>query len=255
MPETIPLQDSVVYGPIRSRRLGCSLGINVLPVSRKVCSSNCVYCQYGWTLPGGSAERLKRAPTLLGEIDGAFRRHAERSTPVDSITLAGNGEPTLHPDLMELIVGIKRLRDVYFPGAPVAILSDSTQIVRPQVRRALELLDARYMKFDAADDATWTRINSPLVGTTLQAVMAGLKRLPEIVLQSMFLQGAYDNTGKRHLETWIEVVGAIQPRSVQVYTVDRPTAAEGIRQVPHDKLQEIASRLTAATGVPAEVYD
>ncbi len=255
MPETIPLQDSVVYGPIHSRRLGHSLGINVLPMSRKVCSSNCVYCQYGWTLPGPSAERLTRAPELLAEIDEAFGRLRHEGTPVDCITLAGNGEPTLHPDLLTLVIGIQRLRDRDFPGAPVGILSDATQLTRPSVREALGLLEARYLKFDAADEATWKRINDPLGRTDFAAMVAALRAMPEIILQSMFIQGTYDNTDEPHLERWIAAVGSIRPRSVQVYTVDRGTAADGIAEVPRAVLQSIADRLTAATGIPADVFD
>ncbi|MBI4342128.1 MAG: radical SAM protein [Candidatus Omnitrophica bacterium] len=256
MPSTIPLQDATVYGPIRSRRFGHSLGINVLPVSHKVCSSNCVYCQYGWTLPGGaSTERLKRAPALLAEIAVAFARHAAAGTPVDCITLAGNGEPTLHPDLLELVVGIKRLRDRCFPSASVGILSDATQVAHPAVRQALAQCDARYLKFDAADEATWRRINQPLVAVEFQAMVAWLKTLPDIVLQSLFMQGSYDNTGEPHLRAWVAAVGEIRPRSVQVYTIDRGTAAPGILEVPRETLQAIADRLTASTGIPAEVFD
>ena len=256
MPSTIALQDSTVYGPIRSRRLGNSLGINLLPLSHKVCSSNCVYCQYGWTQPGGaSTERLKRAPALLAEITESFERHAAEGTAVDCITLAGNGEPTLHPDLLEIVVGIKRLRDRYFPSATLGILSDATQITRPAVRDALERCDARYMKFDAADEVTWRRINQPLVSVTFDAMVEALKTLSDIVLQCMFIQGSYDNTGEEHLRAWIEAVGKIKPSSVQVYTVDRGTAAPGILEVPRHTLQTIADRMTAATGIPAEVFD
>ena len=255
MPATIPLQDTVVYGPIHSRRLGYSLGINVLPVSRKVCSSNCVYCQYGWTLPGASSEPLKRAPELLAEIDEAFARCRQDGTPVDCITLAGNGEPTLHPDLLELVVGLKRLRDRDFPGASVGILSDATQLTRPRVREALALLDARYLKFDAADEAMWRRINDPLGRVEFRAMVDALRATPDVILQSMFIQGAYDNTGEPHLQRWVEVVASIRPRSAQVYTVDRGTAAEGIREVPRAELQAIADRLTAATNIPTEVFD
>src|SRR3989338_1611965 len=229
MPATIPLQDTVVYGPIHSRRLGNSLGINVMPVSHKVCSSNCVYCQYGWTMPGNaSGERLKRAAALLTEIEEAFRAHANAGTPVDCITLAGNGEPTLHPDLEELVAGIKRLRDQCFPRAGVGILTDATQITRPGVRRALALLDVRYMKFDAANEATWKRINLPLTNVSFSAIVEGLREMPDIILQSMFIQGSYDNTDAAHIARWVDAVGAIKPLSVQVYTIDRGTAAPGI---------------------------
>ena len=256
MPSTIPLQDTTVYGPIRSRRLGHSLGINLLPKDHKVCSSNCVYCQYGWTQPGGaSTERLKRAPVLLAEIAASFERHAAESTPVDCITLAGNGEPTLHPDLLEIVLGIKRLRDRHFPSASVGILSDATQILRPRVRQALEQCDARYLKFDAADGATWRRINQPLVAVEFAAMTEALATLDDIILQCMFIQGSYDNTGEPHLRAWVDAVRRIRPSSVQVYTIDRGTAAPGILEVSREALQAIADRMTAATGIPAEVFD
>ncbi len=256
MPDTIPLQETTVYGPIHSRRLGDSLGINVLPTSHKVCSSNCVYCQYSWTLPGNvSGQRLKRAPILLAEIEDAFRFHAAQQTPVDCITLAGNGEPTLHPDLVELVAGLKRLRDRYFPSAKVGILTDATQITRPRVREALALLDVRYMKFDAADEATWQRINLPLANVSFSAIIEALRAMPDIILQSMFIRGSYDNTDAAHIERWVQAVGTIKPLSVQVYTIDRGTAAPGILEVPRAQLQVIADRLTVATGIPADVFD
>jgi wyosine [tRNA(Phe)-imidazoG37] synthetase (radical SAM superfamily) len=137
----------------------------------------------------------------------------------------------------------------------VGILSDATQAARPRVRQALALLDVRYMKFDAADEATWKLINDPFGQTDFQGMIEALKQLPDIVLQSMFIQGSFDNTQEAHVRRWIEVVGSIKPRSVQVYTIDRGTAAEGITEVPRQTLQEIAERLTAATGIPADVYD
>ena len=251
----ISLQDSVVYGPVQSRRLGSSLGINPLPVSYKLCSSNCVYCQYGWTLPSHPTEAVKRAPELLALIEEAFQEHAERGTPVDCITLAGNGEPTLHPDLEELIAGIKRLRDRYFPFAKVGILSDATQAHRPEVGRALQQLDVRYMKLDAGDETTWRAINLPLGDADWTRMIEALKRLPDIVLQSLFIQGSYDNTDEQHIERWIGLVAALRPLSVQVYTVDRAPADAGVVKVPRERLETIAARLTARTGIPAEVYE
>jgi wyosine [tRNA(Phe)-imidazoG37] synthetase (radical SAM superfamily) len=255
MPTIIPLQDSVVYGPIRSRRLGSSLGLNILPTSHKACSSNCVYCQYGWTTTPKSPERLKRAAELLADIEASFAAHAREGTPVDCITFAGNGEPTIHPDFLQLAQGVLALRDRYFPSARVGVLSDATQVTKPSVRLALQLLDDRYMKFDAADEATWKRINQPLAPVDFAAMVQGLRELSNIVLQSMFVQGSYDNTDVRHVDAWVEAVRSINPRSVQVYTVDRGTAAEGITEVPRGQLQAIADRLTLATGIPTEVYD
>ena len=251
----ISLQDTVVYGPIQSRRLGSSLGINVLPLSHKVCSSNCVYCQYSWTPTEPSPERLKRAPELLDVIRQAFEETAEDGVAIDCITLAGNGEPTLHPDLEQLITGILHLRDRYLPWAKVGVLSDATQVHRPSVRRALVQLDVRYMKLDAGDEATWRRINLPLGEASWTRMIEGLKGLREIILQSMFLQGSYDNTHADHLDRWMALVADIRPLSVQVYTVDRAPADPGITKVPLEQLQALATRLTDRTGIPAEVFD
>lgn len=269
----ISLQDSVVYGPIQSRRLGSSLGINLLPLSYKLCSSNCVYCQYGWTPSQGiepvnpstslrvdperaeRVERIKRAAELLTLVEQAFQGLAEAGTPVDCITLAGNGEPTLHPDLEDVILGVKALRDRYFPHAKVGILSDGTQAHRPKVFRALQLLDARYMKLDAGDEETWRLIDKPLGDADWPRLLATLKQLPTIVLQSMFVQGRCDNTSEDQVNRWIDVVGDIKPLSVQVYTIDRAPADAGIVKVPLERLEAIAALLTQRTGIPVEVYD
>ena len=252
----ISLQDAVVYGPVKSRRLGNSLGINPLPLGYKLCSSNCVYCQYGWTYSDRTTpEPIKRAPELLAIIEEAFQELVEEETPIDCITLAGNGEPTLHPDLEEVVMGIKRLRDQYFPHAKVGILSDGTQVHRPKVRRALEQLDERYMKLDAGDEETWRLIDKPLGSANWKILIETLKSLPEIVLQCMFIQGSYDNTHDDHIDRWIALVSTIHPKSVQVYTIDRTTAAPGIEKVPHERLEAIANLLTERTNIPAEVYE
>lgn len=260
----ISLQDSVVYGPVKSRRLGSSLGINPLPLGYKLCSSNCVYCQYGWTpaaRPGlgrageHGAEPIKRAPELLAAIGESFEEFVRLGTAVDCVTLAGNGEPTLHPDLEELVIGLKALRDRCFPHAKVGILSDGTQAHRPKVFRALALLDARYMKLDGGDEETWRLIDKPLGEADWLRLLATLKRLPGIVLQSMFVQGSYDNTREDHVSRWIEVVSDIKPLSVQVYTIDRAPADADIVKVPLARLEQIAASLTSRTGILAEVYD
>jgi len=235
--------------------LGSSLGINPLPATHKVCSSNCVYCQYGWTTTAPSSERLKRAPELLDLIEEALHIIVQRAIPVDSITFAGNGEPTLHPDLEALVVGTRRLRDRYLPSASLGILSDATQLYRPAVRRALALLDRRYLKLDAGDEAMWRRINLPLGKTTWAQLIDGIKATPESILQSLFMQGSYDNTQEDHVERWIDLVGTLRPLSVQVYTVDRAPADAGVLEVPKSRLEAIASRLTTRTRIPADVYD
>ena len=251
----ISLQDSIVYGPIQSRRLGSSLGINLLPTSYKLCSSNCVYCQYGWTEPDAkTTETIRRAPELLEQMHDEFHAIAARKVAVDCLTLAGNGEPTQHPDLEAIVVGTKQLRDRWFPKAKVGILSDSTQIHRPRVFQALAALDERYMKLDAGDEATWRRINLPLGRADWPTMIDALKRLPQIVLQAMFVHGSHDNTEPAHIDRWVRLVGEIRPLSVHVYTVDRAPADAGITKVPAERLQAIADQLTSATGIAADVF-
>ncbi len=249
------LQDSVVYGPIHSRRLGCSLGINPLPVSYKFCDFDCVYCQYGWTPEKGNGEKLKRAPELLNEIEKSFQYHRRVGTPVKCITLAGNGEPTIHPDFAALVDGIINLRDSIFPDVKVGILTDSSQAHRPEIRATLEKLDDRYMKLDAGLRETIERINKPRGNFDFDRMVKALSQMSDIVVQSLFMWGSFDNTTEAELDAWIEKIKMIRPREVQVYTIDRGTADPGLRKVPVERLREIAQICQSATGVPSVVFD
>lgn len=250
-----PLQDSVVYGPIHSRRLGHSLGINPLPLSYKFCDFDCVYCQYGWTPDKGSGEKLKRAPQLLEEIQKSFAHHRQIKTPVDCITIAGNGEPTMHPDFLSIVSGLMKLRNEFYPRAKVGVLSDSSQADRPKIREALEMLDERYMKLDAGHAALHEKINKPRGDFDFERMVNALRGLRDIVIQSLFMQGTYDNTQPGDIDKWIETVGFIQPREVQVYTIDRRPADPGLRKVSVQRLQEIADMCHSMTGIRSIVYD
>jgi wyosine [tRNA(Phe)-imidazoG37] synthetase (radical SAM superfamily) len=255
-----PLQSGAVYGPIHSRRYGYSLGINPLPVSYKFCDFDCVYCQYGWTPRPGSpakktSERLKAADELLSEISQSFQAIISERTPVDVITIAGNGEPTLHPQFLKLVTGLLELRDRSFPGVRVGILSDSSQCHRPEVAQALEMLDERCMKLDAGDPETIELVNKPAGGFDFQRTIEALQKLRRVTIQSLFVQGSYDNTKPGQIDKWIEAVGFVAPQAVQVYTVDRPPADSGILAVPVNRLREIAEQCQSMTGVKTEVFD
>lgn len=255
-----PLQDGAVYGPIHSRRYGYSLGINPLPVTYKFCDFDCVYCQYGWTpRPGGKAkktdEKLKPLPQLLREIETSFQEMKLKKTPVDVITIAGNGEPTLYPEFLNLVKGLLQLRDHYYPKAPFGILSDSSQCHRPEIKQALELLDERCMKLDAGDQETIEKINRPLGGFDLKRTLEALKKLKDITVQSLFVQGSFDNTKPDQIDHWVQAVGFVRPKSVQVYTIDRPPADGGIQTVPITRLREIADLCKEKAGIEAEVFD
>ena len=249
-----PLQAGAVYGPIRSRRLGNSLGINPLPSTYKFCDFDCVYCQYGWTPEKGTGEKLKRAPELLVEIQKAFAKHQSDGTQIHCITFAGNGEPTVHPDFSELVKGVLGLRNQYFPNAKVGILSDSGQIHRPEIKQALEWLDERYMKLDAGIPELVKEINKPRGGFDYERMIVALSSLKDIVVQSLFMQGSHDNTKPEHLEAWVSAVKKINPREVQVYSIDRGPADPGLIQVSKEKLQEIAKFCQSKTGVKSVVF-
>ena len=252
-----PLQEGAVYGPIHSRRYGYSLGINPLPVTYKFCDFDCVYCQYGWTPRSGkkTSEKLKSIRELLSEVEASFQKAKLEKTPVDIITIAGNGEPTLYPEFLKLAVGLLKLRSQYYPEVPVGILSDSSQCHRPEIKEALEMLDERCMKLDAGDSDTVEQVNKPAGGFNLKRTVEALRQLREVTIQSLFVQGSYDNTQPQQIDHWVEAVGFVQPKAVQVYTVDRPPADRGIKAVSIARLREIGELCQSLTGVPTEVFD
>ena len=251
---TIPLQSSVVYGPIDSRRFGKSLGINLLPSDQKICSFDCLYCQYGET----AINKLGSFPDLghiHEEVQERLIKSKENKEGLSWIMIAGNGEPTLHPQFHEAVKLLLSLREAYAPAVPIGILSNSSTCHRPDIQDSLLKLDGRFMKLDAGDTHTFHAINRPISPSVWKEVIGGLYHLHRIVIQSMFVNGAFDNTTDKAVEDWIRAVQYIQPESVQVYTVDRPTADKGILAVPKEKLEAIANRLSDKAHVSAFVFD
>lgn len=251
---TIPLQNSVVYGPVDSRRLGHSLGINILPVDVKFCLSDCIYCQYGRTEPERmKGRKLPEAKELIREIEKGFAEFAAQRVRLDSITFSGNGEPTLHPEFSYLTERIKELRDQYFPSVPVSILTDASQIRRPKVREALKRLDVCYLKLDSGTEAMHQVINHPLSKIGLQTIVRYLKEMPAVILQSLFISAPVDNSAPEHVEKWAELVQAIKPKSVHIYTIARSSADPAILPASRERLLEIGKFLEEKTGIHSEV--
>jgi wyosine [tRNA(Phe)-imidazoG37] synthetase (radical SAM superfamily) len=255
---TIPLQQHIVYGPVRSRRFGRSLGINVLPIGLKVCNMNCAYCQYGWTRGQRmSAARLTRwpSPARVGAAVAARLRSAARDEEcLDRLTVAGHGEPTLHPDFEEIVERLVDIRDRLAPDLRLAVLSNSTTAAWPSVRRALGRFDDRYMKLDAGDPITCASVNGR--GSSIGPIVDALRQLPRVVVQAMFVsdgKGRVDNTTEGAIKEWLGAIDAIQPSRVQVYTIDRPPALESLRAVPMRRLREIAEGVRARD-IPADVF-
>jgi wyosine [tRNA(Phe)-imidazoG37] synthetase (radical SAM superfamily) len=250
---SIPLQAGVVYGPVRSRRLGRSLGINVLPRGTKTCNFNCCYCQYGWTPPaskGNGAGAWPSPVALAAAVDAALARDPR----VDRLTLAGNGEPTLYPMLGEVVGRLQEVRANRAPHARLAILSNSSTADEPRVAEALSRIDECYMKLDAGDDATLRAMNgSPVAFRRIVDALAGL---PGIVLQSMFVRDPgrrLDNTSTARLDRWLDAVVRIRPQAVHIYSIDREPAWYQLKSVPVEELRRIARRVERV-GIPALVF-
>jgi len=251
----LPLLHGIVYGPVRSRRLGRSLGINVLPRRTKACNMDCAYCQYGWThgREGGGPSRWPAPVRVEAAIAGRLHQAAANGELIDRLTVAGHGEPTLHPAFEEIAERVCRLRDRMAPEIRLAILSNSTTAGSLPVRRALALFDERYMKLDAGDPMTYARINGR---RSFSAIVDALRNLPRIVVQAMFVaddRGDVNNTTDHAVDAWIEAVDAIQPARVQVYTMARPPAQGDLKRVPPRRLREISER-GRALGIPADVF-
>lgn len=257
--KTLPLQSGIVYGPVNSRRLGASLGVNLLPCGYKLCSFNCLYCQYDWTHKPTlnltyQIKDLPRPEAVSAALQASLQRIAKRRSRLDCITFSGNGEPTLHPDLAEIVAAAKQLRDQYLPQVKLVILSNSSTVGREEVRAALEMLDLKVMKLDAGSEDLIRRLNTPTPPFYIGEIVAGLKNLKNVILQSIFVQGRVTNTDPDSVELWLEKVREIHPTLVQVYTLDRQPAETRLWKVNLPTLQWIASQVRWRAGVPAEVY-
>jgi wyosine [tRNA(Phe)-imidazoG37] synthetase (radical SAM superfamily) len=250
------LQNGIVYGPIASRRLGCSLGLNILPLEYKLCSLNCVYCQYGWTKTCTLDVRsyVSDLPTAK-DVAIALRESLLKLKDADMvpsyITFSGNGEPTLHPGFEEIVRSVKKVRDELAPNALLAILSNSTTVSEESVRRALEQLDVRVMKLDCGEAGGFDVYNRPCAGIDFERIVNGLSKLKGFSIQTLFTNL---NSDESSIRNWIDVIETLKPNEVQVYTLDRSAPLAALRPVSKDKLEEIARRVTSETGVTAKVY-
>jgi wyosine [tRNA(Phe)-imidazoG37] synthetase (radical SAM superfamily) len=250
----LELQSSIIYGPVKSRRLGRSLGVNVLPHSRKVCSFDCLYCQYGRTRPVTSDEAggggFPGVNEILEAVEQALRNLPE---PPDYITFSGNGEATLHPRFKELVTGLRRVRDAFSPRSKTAILSNSTTVSDPRIREALALLDVRIMKLDAGTEEMFAFYNRPPASITLKDTAAGLAALEDVTIQSLFTKGPDGNSAPGHISAWVEQVKTIDPVFVQVYTLDRSSPTKTLIPLNKNELLDIKT-LLEGENIPAGFF-
>ena len=248
---TVTLQPGIVYGPVDSRRFGKSLGINLLPAGFKVCSFDCVYCQYK-DEPG--KPKFPDFGEIYTQLSSDFERVRDGKIKVDWIMLSGNGEPTLHPEFSDIVESLLTLRDLYFPKTPIGILSNSSTCHKDDIRRALSMLDGRFMKLDAGSLYMFHDVNRPYTTLAWGDVIEGLCSLSDVTLQSMFVTGKVDNTDEKAVDDWIEAVQCIRPVEVQIYTIDRKPQETGILPVDEEKLKAISEKLKMKTLMPSTVY-
>ena len=239
---------SIVYGPIHSRRLGRSLGMEIMPLEHKLCTFDCVYCECGWNkkvfqpvLP--TREEIRTA------LETQLRQMANDQC-LDVITFSGNGEPTLHPDFLNIIRDTCALRDRYCPSAKVSVLSNSTQLGRPEVVEALRLCDNRILKLDAATDEMMRRIDQPVneLLTVSQLIEWLAQFNGDFTLQTCFLRGEHnglpiDNTSSQELEAWYKAVETLRPKQIMIYVIDRKTPEEKLEKISREEMNRIAAPL------------
>ena len=246
---------SPIFGPVHSRRLGISLGINLLPADGKVCSFDCIYCECGFnedhrpTLPMPTREEVAQ------KLEAKLQQMVSEGQLPDVLTFAGNGEPTCHPYFAEIIDDTIRLRNQYCPKAKVSVLSNSTMIHRQQVHDALMKVDNNILKLDTVDPIYINKVDHPNGTYDVNMIIDRLKAFNgHVIIQTMFMRGeckgeSVDNTGEAYVAPWLEAVKDIQPQQVMIYTIDRETPTQGLLKATHEQLDKIRDRVTAA-GIP-----
>ena len=241
------LREETVFGPIHSRRLGHSLGINLLPENGKYCNFDCVYCECGWNRDGRDDKRLPSVQEVLEKLEAKLLQCRQESTPIDSITFSGDGEPTLHPSFPDIIDGVLALRDRYFPAAKVSVLSNATRVHLDSVFQALCKVDNPILKLDAPTTALAGYINHPAPGYDVERTVRALARFQgDFILQTMFLRSdKFDSSSPEVLGGWMDMVRRLRPREVMVYTIDRPTPEEGLEKFTVEEMEALVAPLVA----------
>lgn len=244
------LFNEIIFGPIKSRRLGSSLGVNLLPYDGKLCSFDCIYCECGFNKDFRTKTKLPTSSNVRAAMEDKMKHLKDSNTPLDVITFAGNGEPTMHPEFEQIVDDTIELRNSYFPNSKISVLSNGMHINKESVIRALKKVDNNILKLDSAFDATVRLIdrpNSPSYSVRNQ-VEQYKKFGGNIFIQTMFIRGefdntAFDNTTEKEVLAWIELIKELNPREVMIYTVDRETPAKEIEKITVDELRKIANRV------------
>jgi wyosine [tRNA(Phe)-imidazoG37] synthetase (radical SAM superfamily) len=237
-----------VYGPVHSRRFGTDTGINLLPLNKKVCTFDCVYCQYGPTLPiKTAAEEFPSETQIITELNRYKKRH-----PIDHITVAGNGEPTMHPRFERMARAILYWRNEYSKGTPIAIFTNGFRLTSPRIMSVVRQFDEPIVKLDAGDALTIHKLDRPAAGFDFDKFVQSLKSWPGLIIQSMFV--AEWNDSMSDVNKWIQVLAEIRPASVQIYTIDRVPALKELKPVSHQWLMKMSEFASQSLQIPVKPY-
>ena len=248
---------SPIFGPIHSRRLGVSLGINLLPPDGKVCTFDCIYCECGFNADHRPKSKLPTHAEVIAALEQRMQDMKANGPLPDVLTFAGNGEPTSHPEFAAIMRDVIRLRNEYFPKAKVSVLSNSTFIHRPEVRDALINVDNNILKLDTIDPIYINKVDRPNAQYDVRRIIEEMKSFNgKLIIQTMFMKGTYngesvDNTTEEYVGPWLEAVREIAPKEVMVYTIDRETPAHGLEKATHEELDSIRDRVIAM-GIPCQ---
>ncbi len=249
---------SPIFGPVHSRRLGVSLGINLLPSDGKVCTFDCIYCECGYNDQRRPKAKMPTREEVAAALEAKLKDMQANGPHPDVLTFAGNGEPTANPHFPEIIDDVIRLRDKYFPNAKVSVLSNATLSYRQQIHAALMKVDNNIQKLDTVSPAYINKVDRPVGdGYNVDAVIDSLKRFRgHCIIQTMFMKGEFegesvDNTTEEYVNPWLKAVTEIKPQEVMVYTIDRETPAHHLQKATHEELDSIRERVVAA-GIPCQ---
>jgi wyosine [tRNA(Phe)-imidazoG37] synthetase (radical SAM superfamily) len=250
------LDCDIVYGPISSRRFGYSLGVNLLPSGQKVCNFDCLYCQCGWTprflaKQGFTGVAYPSLAEIERDIDVRFKGLREQGNLPHTVVFSGNGEPTLHPDFAKAVAVVERYCDQYLPEAQVGILTNGSQLRDSVVFQAVCALDLKSVKFDAGGE--W--LDRPLAHYDLGELIPVWRELPNLTIQSFFCEGQFDNTVPLHVDPWLERLVQIQPRRLQIYTLDRVPPVPVIHKASSQTLGTIADKVKQRLQCAVEIYE
>ena len=246
------LFEDIIFGPIRSRRLGISLGVNLLPTHGKICSFDCIYCECGYNSERRGDKRLHTRSEVKEALEHRLSAMKEAGEGLDVITFAGNGEPTLNPEFEQIISDTIELRNIYYPNVKISVLSNATCLKDDSVYRGLMQVDNNILKLDSVIEKTFKILNAPNLSTySVEAHIEGLKRFKgNFILQTMFVRGthngeALDNTTPQEVEGWLEAVKELNPKSIMIYTIDRDTPEKDLQKISPEEMHEIARKAEA----------